>query len=453
MISQSTFVKIEPRRLCNGEIQINGFKHAMVQIIASSIALNVSVLITNAPLTDDIYILKKIIEKCGGFLSIHGQQVLINPQSMSINKIDSDLSKQIHGSIYLMPAFAVRFGHFSFGEGGGCQIGDQKENGRRPISHILNVMSKFGITSQFVSGFIQGKQIQKKNEVKIDIMEYSDSSELATGALISGATKTALLCAGQTNKTQILNPYLKADVQDLLRFLIQLGFIVEINSNFIEIIRPNKIISHLQPIVFELTECVSEVITYITLAVHTHIRLDIYLKHVNRVKKLLTPELELLNKIGVRLESHKNGICVIGGNSLKNVNIDVLHDGIQSDHHPFFALMLLQSDKKSKIREFVWKNRFSYATELIKLGANLLRDGNTLHIYPSSISKGSLLLKAADTRAAAVLLLAALMSPDTVFIEGIQHLNRGYSTLIDNLRKLGSHLSFSSSSLCEMESL
>jgi UDP-N-acetylglucosamine 1-carboxyvinyltransferase len=444
MTSQSTFVKIKPKKLCNGEIQINGYKHAMVQIIAVSIALNVPVLITNAPLTDDIYILKQIIENCGGFLSIKGQQVLVNPQSMSIIDINANLSKQIHGSIYLMPAFAVRFGKFSFGEGGGCQIGDQKENGRRPISHILSVMSKFSITNQFIDDAIQGKQIQKKNEVIINIMEYSDSSELATGALISGATKTAILCAVQTNKTRILNPYLKADVQDLLRFLIQLGFIVEINPNFIEIIRPNKLITE-NIIAFELTECISEVITYVALAVHTHIQLNIQLKQVHLLKKLLAPELELLNKIGVRLKFHKNGIHVIGGNQLKNTNIDVLHDGIQSDHHPFFTLMLLQADKKSEIREFVWKNRFSYANELRKLGANLLREENMLHIYPSSISRSNLLLKATDTRAAAVLLLAALTSSDTVSIEGIHHLNRGYSTLINNLEKLGSHLSFSSS--------
>lgn len=444
MTSQSTFVKIKPKRLCNGEVQVNGYKHAMVQIIATSIALNVPVLITNAPLTDDIYILKQIIENCGGFLSINGQQVSVNPQSMSIIDINANLSKQIHGSIYLMPAFAVRFGTFSFGEGGGCQIGDHKENGRRPISHILSVMSKFGITNQFVDDTIQGKQIQKKNEVRIDIMEYSDSSELATGALISGATKTAILCAVQTNKTRILNPYLKADVQDLLRFLIQLGFIVETNPNFIEIIRPNKLITA-NTIVFELTECISEVITYIALAVHTHIQLNIQLKQVHLLRRLLAPELELLDKIGVRLKFHKNGIHVIGGNQLKNTNINVLHDGIQSDHHPFFTLMLLQADKKSEIREFVWKNRFSYANELRKLGANLLREENMLHIYPSRISRGNLSLKATDTRAAAVLLLAALTSADTVSIEGIHHLNRGYSTLIDNLEKLGSHLSFSSS--------
>lgn len=446
MSSQSEFVKIKPKKLRNGEIQVNGYKHAMVQIIAASIALNVPVSISNTPLTDDIYILKKIIESCGGFISIQGQQVSVNPQLISTTDINPNLSKLIHGSIYLMPAFAVRFGKFSFAEGGGCQIGDHNKGGRRPISHILSVMSKFGIMNQFFDHAIQGKLIHKKNEVTIDIMQYSDTSGLATGALISGATKTAILCAIQTNKTRILNPYLKADVQDLLRFLIQLGFTVAISSNLIEIIRPDKLIT-LKVIVFELTECISEIITYIALAVHTHIQLNIKLKKVNLLKKLLAPELELLHKMEVKLKFHKEGIRVIGGNRLKNTTIDVVHDGIQSDHHPFFTLMLLQADKKSKIREFVWKDRFSYANELIKLGANLLREENTLHIYPSSTFRGNLLLTAADTRAAAVLLLAALMSSDTVSIEGIHHLNRGYSTLISNLEKLGSDLTFSSTLL------
>lgn len=442
MAHQTMFVKIKPQRLCNGEVQINGYKHAMVQIIAVSVALNVPVSITNAPLTDDIYFLKKIIEICGGSLTIQGQQISVNPQSMSITDIDKNLSKQIHGSVYLMPAFAIRFGKFSFGEGGGCQIGNHKENGKRPVSHILNVMSKFGITSQFFNDTTQGELIQKKDEVRIDIMEYSDSSELPTGALISGATKTAILCATKTKKTRILNPYLKADVQDLLRFLVQLGFIIEINPSFIEIISPNKRITN-KTISFELTECVSEVITYIALAVHTHIQLDIQLKQVHLLSKLLAPELKLLNKIGVRLKFSKNGIHVSGGNPLRNTNIDVLHDGIQSDHHPFFTLILLQADKKSKIREFVWKNRFSYAHELKKLGANLLVEDNTLYISPSRISKGNVLIKATDTRAAAVLILAALTATDTVFIEGIHHLNRGYSTFLDNLEKLGGHLDLS----------
>ncbi|WP_437926540.1 hypothetical protein WMF37_47305 [Sorangium sp. So ce291] len=426
--------QIQPRT-----IEINGYKHAMVQVFAASIAANRPVLIKNAPLVDDTYILKQIIEKCGGSTSIENHQVLIDPRSMSSSHVDPVLSKAIHGSLYLMPALATHLGEFVFHEAGGCQIGSTESGGRRPFEHMLDIMSRFGIARSTIDGAYRGERRSRPESVTIDILNYSTHPDEAQGPLISSATKTAILCALATKKTRILHPYLKTDVMDLLRLLKSFGCRVKISEDSLEI-HASIAEGAQEPLDFKLTSCGSEIISYIALAVHTHTRLELRASDLETVKMNLKPEFELLSKMNVDVEFHDDKIIVSGATPVRSVDIDVTHSGIQSDHHPFFALMLLHGTGHARIREYVWKDRFAYVEELKKLGADMTRSGNHLFVTPSRTSIGGQTLLATDTRSAAVLTLAALRAEHTTVIKNAYHLRRGYEDLIPNLQAAGARV-------------
>lgn len=433
-------ITVQGARMSDGEVHVHGYKHAMVQIVSASIALNIPVSIRNAPLVDDTFVLKEIIERAGGSCEIEDHILKIDPREMFNPDIDEDLSKKIHGSLYLMPAFGVRFGKFSFGESGGCQIGSSSHQGKRPVDHMWDVMNRFGIKTIQENERYVGKKTERPEKISIDILDYSESRGRSTSPKISGATKTALLCAIDAPHAKIYHPYLKTDVQDLLRFLRECGYQISASRELIEISAPKTPREKHQWIEFYLTECVSEVMTYITLAIHTDIRLQINVKAPDLIKNGLMHEFDLLNKMGVPLKFSENGILVEKSSSLQSVDIDVTNDSIQSDHHPFFALMLMKGNGKSRIREFVWRNRFAYVPELQKIGAQLRNEDNVLYISPSRLSRGHQILKAADTRAAAILLLASLTAEPPIEIENIQHLHRGYENLIGALESLGADL-------------
>ncbi len=431
---------VQYSQLKDGAVEVHGYKHAMVQVIAASIALNIPVMIRNAPLVDDSFVLKKIIERSGGACSIDGHCLAVDPRGMTDFHIEDTLSKKIHGSLYLIPAFALRFGKFLCGETGGCQIGSSELGGKRPIDHVLDVMHRFGITASFPeNGGIQGQRISYPPQVSLDILDYSESRDLSISPKISGATKTALLCAIRASHTKIYHPYSKTDVRDLLRFLWQCGYQISLSKELIEIKAPLTTRKN-EWVEFDLTECVSEIMTYIALAVHVGIRLRIKVKNMEFIKLGLIHEFDLLRKMKVNFQLKKEEIFIERAPFIRGIDIEVTNDTIQSDHHPFFALMLLRGDQKSKIREFVWRDRFAYVFGLQKLGGALHQEGNMLHITPSRLTTGGHTLHATDTRAAAVLLIGALTAESSVNIENIQHLHRGYENLIAPLQSLGANL-------------
>lgn len=439
-MNKSNNIVVSKSELCDGEILINGYKHSMVQIFALSIALNKPVTINNAPLVDDTYILKEIVEESGGTVTINGHKVYIDPTSMHHSSISDRLSKKIHGSLYLVPAYGVRFGEYRFTGAGGCQIGNSNTNGARPVSQITEVMERFGIYTKNENDSLIGKHEKSIDTVDIDIMHFSDSPRISTGSKVSGATKTALLCSVLSSKTVIRNPYMKTDVRDLIRFMKCVGFKVTMSDKCIEIERPVEINHH--HIEFDLSDCVSEVMTFIALAVHTNIRLELNINNIDNLRQGLEHELMILDDIGVRIVVEKEKLIVDKPGKLHAVDIHVTNKTIQSDHHPFFALILMHADSTSRITEEVWKERFGYVNGLKKLGVHMEQDENTLLIYPSKTTENGKEIQATDTRAAAILLLASLTVDGTTSINNIDHLHRGYENLIPTIQSLGADIKY-----------
>jgi UDP-N-acetylglucosamine 1-carboxyvinyltransferase len=428
-------LQVRNSTLRDGEILLKGYKHAMVQIIAASVAIDIPLHINNAPLVDDTFVLKDILNECGCVCNITSNNFNLDSRSFNSTKINSDLSELIHGSLYLVPAFAVRSGSFSFRKAGGCPIGTSTQGGERPTSQVFSVLSVFGFETTLINDTYEGKRIKDVDSVEINIMDYSDHPDFLSGPKISGATKTAILLSLGTTTTKILNPYLKTDVKDLLRFIKNHGFKVEVSKQCIEISKEK-----LHPKIkkeFSLTSCVSEVITYITLAVLSNIELTINIYNLKGIMQTLKPEMDMLAKMGINLEFEDEKIIVRKTDKIKNLNIDVTNETIQSDHHPFFTLMLLKADKASVINEFVWRDRFMYVDELRKLGAVIERDENSILIKPSTLKIEGTNLIATDTRSAAVLLTATVSHSIPSRIENIKHLYRGYEGLIESINKLG----------------
>ena len=103
---------------------------------------------------------------------------------------------------------------------------------------------------------------------------------------------------------------------------------------------------------------------------------------------------------------------------------------IQSDHHPFFVLLLLNADRRSVLVEKVWKDRFMYVDNLSKLGASISISGNSITINPSVFHSFSGDLPALDVRSAAVTLLGVILSNATSSLVDCSHIFRGYALLI-----------------------
>lgn len=432
-------VLIHNSKLQSNVVCISGYKHACVAIFAATInAPQTSIRIDNVPMIQDSLVLKDLITVLGGKCFLENNVATISTKNLNNWILPENISKKVHGSLYLLPTILGRMGKIEIGETGGCQIGNN--GGKRPLQHMLSVLERFGATFNFCQDKIIGKA-DKFHPCSIDIMEFSDKSDLLTGPMISGATKTAILAAMATTQgtTKIFNPYCKPDVTELLNFLQVLGYGVNFQNNCIEICRPDVLT---ETVNYSLMTDISQIMTYITVAIYNEIPLKIGKVTVEKAKLGLASEIELLQKMGIELQFGKDYIYVPKVSFIKPIDIEVTSIGIYSDHQPFFALLLSMAKNKSFIKELVWKNRFSYALELNKLGMNYVINDNILEVNPAVPHEANKILLAQDLRAAAALIIAALKAPYQTTIEGIEHLGRGYDNFIGDLVSLNARIDY-----------
>jgi UDP-N-acetylglucosamine 1-carboxyvinyltransferase len=426
--------------LSSNSIRVGGFKHALVSIVAGCVAQRGRLHLRNVPSIRETEILSRLLTSIGAYVDrCCSDELRIDCSTIDRCDVDAGLSAEIHGSLYLIPSLLVAMGRVRFETAGGCLIGDSANLGARPTHHILSVLKMFGATFRVENALLIG-EVDALQHCEIDIMDYSDKRDLLTGPLVSGATKTAVIASlGASKLTTIRNPYWKPDVVELVKCISNAGHGTEWKSNSLEIagraFPPERRWSE-----HCLISDLSEIITFIAFSVMSGVSVGIEGLAVDAVRQGIAPELDLLERMEVPIVWLENGLRIDPPRVVRSVDIDVTSVGIYSDHQPFFALMLMRGSRPAYIREHVWKSRFDYARELKKLGAIIsIRDGEIL-IYPSHLRPTHETLVARDLRAAAALLIAGVSTRGHFQLSGAEHLERGYSNLIQNLSAFGAQL-------------
>lgn len=430
-------IEIADSDIKDSSIFIDGYKHSMVGIIALTIAAKKKVIIDNPPLVSDTFVFVAIINELGGNAHIANNKLYIDASEILSTDIPIFLSRCIHGSLYMCPALLVANKRFCFYGSGGCQIGDSLDKNKRPIAHIMSVMCEFGGEINIDESAVSGSLSLVSNIEEIDIARYSTSPNISEGPLVGGATKTAIIMSllGH-DKLIIKNAYLKTDVLDMLRFLRKLGKNVTINGTNVIICEQQGGLEN-DELNFTLTQCVSEIITYGVLAVASNKSISFPNLNKDVLEFGLRPEMDLLIKMGVECFWVEDVLYFRPGYCINSCNIDVVPNGIQSDHHPFFVLLLLLSNRQSELTEYVWKERFMYVDNLKKMGANIYVNKNRITVFPSVLTATDIDLPAMDVRSAATSLLAMILSKSSNRLTEAEHLIRGYSRLQEQLEIMG----------------
>ena len=93
----------------------------------------------------------------------------------------------------------------------------------------------------------------------------------------------------------------------------------------------------------------------------------------------------------------------------------------------------------SVVIESIFENRFRYADELARMGANIKIEGNTAVITGVERLTGAE-IRACDLRAGAALVLAGLSAEGITTISDIAYIQRGYEHFEEKLRALGAEI-------------
>ena len=112
------------------------------------------------------------------------------------------------------------------------------------------------------------------------------------------------------------------------------------------------------------------------------------------------------------------------------------HPGFPTDMQAQFMVLNTLAQGASTITETIFENRFMHVPELIRMGAHLSIQGNSVHCMGVDHLKGAQVM-ATDLRASASLVIAGLVAQGTTVVDRIYHMDRGYEHIERKIRALG----------------
>ena len=163
--------------------------------------------------------------------------------------------------------------------------------------------------------------------------------------------------------------------------------------------------------------------------------------HIELIPKHLEAITDKLIASGAEVEEFDDSIRVTGGQVIKKINVKAMpHPGFPTDMQPQITAMLCRAEGTSIITEGVWEGgRFRYTDELKRMGANISVDGKMAVVEGVSKLTGAP-VRAADLRAGAAMIIAALTAEGTTEIEDIHYIERGYENMVSKLQAVGADI-------------
>ena len=150
--------------------------------------------------------------------------------------------------------------------------------------------------------------------------------------------------------------------------------------------------------------------------------------------------IDTLIEAGVEVKKVKDGLRVIVRRKLKASNVTTLpYPGFPTDVQAQFMALMALTPGISVVTEKIYPDRFMHVSELNRMGAHIIREGNNAIIKGAKFLSGAPIM-ASDLRASAALILAGLGAKGVTEISRIYHLERGYENLDKKLIALGAKI-------------
>jgi UDP-N-acetylglucosamine 1-carboxyvinyltransferase len=115
------------------------------------------------------------------------------------------------------------------------------------------------------------------------------------------------------------------------------------------------------------------------------------------------------------------------------------YPGFPTDLQAQWVALMALADGFSIVTERIYPERWSHLPELVRLGANIRRQGPAAVIQGTKRLSGAEVM-ASDLRASAALVLAGLVADGETEVHRVYHIDRGYEKIDERLRALGARI-------------
>lgn len=403
----------------SGTVHIGGAKNSALKLIAASLLGRGKSVIHNVPLISDIEIMVEVLRSLGATVSREGHTIIIDTEKAEGHETPYELVSKMRASISVLGPLIGRFGCARVAMPGGCQIGARK------IDIHLKVLEALGVEFKNDHGYLYASSPNGLHCADV-LLEFPSV----------GATENMLMASVTVEGTSIIdNAAREPEIVDLANMLNAMGAKIE-GAGTPTITVTGVPLSEFHPCEHTTVGDRIEAGTFLTAGALLGGPLTV--EGID--PSFLRMALMKLEQMGCDVKTADSSITVSRTMPLRPIDIQTLpHPGFPTDLQAQFMLLAALAEGNSVITENIFENRFMFASELNRMGAEISIEGHHALIQGVEKLQGAP-VTSPDLRGGAALVIAGLVAEGETKIYDIYHIDRGYEDYVGKLQNLGASI-------------
>lgn len=405
-------------RKLNGTVAISGAKNSTLPILVAAALGKGPSVIEGVPRYTDVTNLIEILRALGVTVNVPGDgSVQVDGSTLTSYVAPYEHVRKLRASFYVAGLLLARLGRAEVPFPGGDAIGV------RGIDFHLDGFKALGAECSVEHGFVR----LKANRLK--------GTTVFIGRSSVGATVNLMLAATMAEGTTVLEGAAREpEIVDLAVMLNKMG--AKIRGAGTPTITIDGV-SDLGTAVHEVIPDRIEAGTYMIAAAMTGGEVTLE----NAISEHMHAVITKMREIGAEVECGPSGVTVRGPERPKAADVSTnIYPGFPTDLQPQYVAMMCVADGISTIRETIWENRFAYADELRRMGAQIHADYESVTVRGTDRLTGAYVESPRDIRGGAALILAGLVADGETVVSGVHNIDRGYEAIERKLAVLGADI-------------
>ncbi|GEM83948.1 MAG: UDP-N-acetylglucosamine 1-carboxyvinyltransferase [Meiothermus sp.] len=402
----------------SGDLRIFPAKNSALKLMAASILTAEPVTLAEVPRLRDIDVLLELLGHLGTRHAWEGRTLHLHTPEIRSTQAPFELVSKMRASFNVLGALAARAGEGTVPLPGGCNFAE------RPVDQHIKALRGLG--------FEVSTEITEQG-VAYTVRRHKPASGRVVYDLPTlGGTEQALMAAALGGEAVLVNTPQEPEIVDLCNFLSKMGAEIKgIGSSILHI----KGKPSLRGVSYSVIPDRIEAGTYLFAAAAT--RGSITLSNVEPFH--MDAVLDKLIQSGHRITTGKDWIRLESTAHPQPFNLEAReYPGFITDLQPPAAAYLATVHGTSLVSDRVYPDRFTHASELARMGADVTLKDRTLIIQGRQLTGAA--VEARDIRAGGGLIIAALAAEGESHIAGMKYIERGYDDIENRLRCLGAQV-------------
>ncbi len=412
------FVINVPRKL-NGEIKVEGSKNAALPIIVGALLIDKGeTTIKNVPPLRDINTIIRVMEHLGAKITYDNAThvMTINAENIAQNTAPYELMRQMRASFLVLGPLLTRLGEARVSLPGGCVLG------ARPVDFHIKGFAALGAEVTDKAGYViaKGKPLAG-GSVYFDRPSHTGTENILFGAVFA------------KEKTILTNAACDPEIVDVANFLNKAGAKIHGAGTPNIVIEP---VRHLKSVEYRVSGDRLVAGTYLFGAAITAGKVKVTGLDPSHLALVCHKFMEM----GCEVKTGKDSITVTGPKRLSAVSATTFpYPGFPTDLQACLMATACRASGTSRIKETVFKDRFTHTMEMRRLGADITVSSDEAIVHGTKELYGAEVM-ASDIRAGAGIVLACLAARGRSEVLRVYHIDRGYNRMEEKLSSLGADI-------------